>query len=246
MSDENGGEIGLWGGITRAIVMIIAVLIILVAVNYLVYPITYLQLITVLVIATIVSGLRMNKQYEESVVLRWGKFLNTKGPGVYMVMPFSDNTFIIDKRIATTVFTAKETLTADNIPVNVDAILFWKVVNVEKAALAVMEYWKAIGRLATCTLRDVIGRTELNNMLSKRQEVSQVIINEIKIQLEKWGVEIDSIEINEVTIPKELQDAISRQAQAERERTARVTLAHLLAVRESLSKKKENEEKKEE
>jgi regulator of protease activity HflC (stomatin/prohibitin superfamily) len=171
-------------------------------------------------------SLRVARQWERVVVLRLGKFKRLAGPGIFFIIPVIDEVPIwIDLRIRTTFFAAEKTLTRDNVPVNVDAVMFWVVVEPIKAALEVEEYQKAIFWAAQTTLRDVIGKTELSEMLTGRERLDEELKLMIDARTESWGVSVHSVEIRDVMIPLELQDAMSREAQADRERRARVILA---------------------
>lgn len=179
-------------------------------------------------ILAIVIGLSMRiaRQWDRVVVLRLGKFMRLAGPGIFWIIPIIDEVPIwIDLRIRTTFFAAEKTLTRDNVPVNVDAVMFWVVVEPIKAALEVEEYQKAVFWAAQTTLRDVIGKTELSDMLTGRERLDEELKLMIDARTESWGVSVHSVEIRDVMIPIELQDAMSREAQADRERRARVILA---------------------
>jgi len=187
-----------------------------------------LWLAVVVGVLAVVAGwsLRVAKQWERVVVLRLGKFHRLAGPGIFFIIPVVDEVPIwIDLRIRTTFFAAEKTLTRDNVPVNVDAVMFWVVNEPIKAALEVEEYQKAIFWAAQTTLRDVIGKTELSAMLTGREQLDEELKQMIDHRTESWGVSVTSVEIRDVMIPTELQDAMSREAQADRERRARVILA---------------------
>ena len=165
------------------------------------------------------------KQWEKGIILRFGKFKRQIGPGLYWIIPFIDRVAAwIDQRVITTSFLAEQTLTKDTVPVNVDAVLFWFVWDAKKAALEVENYMTAISWAAQTALRDIIGRTDLSRLLSGRQELDEVLQKIIDERTEPWGITVQSVEIRDVVIPEILQDAMSRQAQAERERQARVIL----------------------
>jgi regulator of protease activity HflC (stomatin/prohibitin superfamily) len=172
------------------------------------------------------ASIRVAYQWERTVVLRLGRFRGLRGPGLFFIIPiFESVVYWIDLRVATTPFNAEKTLTKDTVPVDVDAVLFWRVVDPEKAALEVADYRGAITWAAQTALRDVIGKTLLADMLVGREKIDaelQAIIDE---RTEPWGVNVRSVEIRDVIIPTVLQDAMSMQAQAERERQARVILA---------------------
>jgi regulator of protease activity HflC (stomatin/prohibitin superfamily) len=165
------------------------------------------------------------KQWEKGIVLRFGKFNRQIGPGLFWIIPFIDRVTVwIDQRVITTSFNAEQTLTKDTVPVNVDAVLFWVVWDAKKAALEVENYINAISWTAQTSLRDIIGRTELSELLSGREQLDKELQKVIDARTEPWGITVQSVEIRDVVIPEILQDAMSRQAQAERERQARVIL----------------------
>ncbi|MFX1502556.1 MAG: slipin family protein [Promethearchaeota archaeon] len=177
-------------------------------------------------IGFIFMGLYIIPEWIRIPTLLLGKFKKMRGPGVMWLFPFVYRIpFSLDMRIITTTFSAEQTLTKDNVPVNVDAVLFWKVLDAYKASLRVQDYRTAIAWAAQTSLRDVIGKTELSQMLAGREEISHDLERVIDERTEEWGVKSISVEIRDVIIPTALQDAMSRQAQAERERQARVILA---------------------
>jgi regulator of protease activity HflC (stomatin/prohibitin superfamily) len=170
-------------------------------------------------------SLRIARQWERAVVLRFGKLHSVRGPGMFVVIPFVDNvTAWLDQRIQTTQFAAEQALTADSVPANIDAVLFWQVHDVERAALEISDYREAILRVAQTTLREMIGASSLSAMLTERKRSDARLREEIGRKTREWGVSVLSVEIRDVAIPPALQDAMSRQAQAEREKAARVTL----------------------
>jgi regulator of protease activity HflC (stomatin/prohibitin superfamily) len=170
-------------------------------------------------------SLRMARQWERAVVLRFGKLQSIRGPGMFFVIPFVDNVAAwLDQRIQTTQFAAEQALTADSVPANIDAVLFWQVHDVERAALEISDYREAILRVAQTTLREMIGASSLSSMLTERKRSDARLREEIGQKTREWGVSVLSVEIRDVAIPPALQDAMSRQAQAEREKAARVTL----------------------
>ena len=177
-----------------------------------------------LALITAVS-LKMANVWQKFVILRMGKLQSVKGPGMFVIIPVLDNVIaIIDERIQTTAFNAEQALTKDTVPVNVDAIIFWHVHDAEKAALAITNYREAIDRVAQTSLREMIGSSMLAALLSDRQEADEHLKEEIGRKTAPWGVSVSSVEIRDVAIPEALQDAMSRQAQAEREKQARVIL----------------------
>jgi regulator of protease activity HflC (stomatin/prohibitin superfamily) len=180
----------------------------------------------VFVLARLVSlAIRVADQWERVVILRLGKFRSLKGPGLFFIIPFIDAIpYWIDTRVITASFKAEKTLTKDTVPVDVDAVLFWKVVDPKKAALDVADYQSAISWASQTALRDVIGKTMLSDMLEGRDKISSELQKVIDDRTEPWGVNVISVEVKDVLIPSALEDAMSMQAQAERERQARVIL----------------------
>jgi regulator of protease activity HflC (stomatin/prohibitin superfamily) len=165
-------------------------------------------------------------QWESAVVLRLGKFNAIKGPGLFWIAPFFDQiTTVIDQRIVTTNFEAEQTLTADTVPVNVDAVLFWVVTDVKKAALEVQNYKQAISWASQTALRDIIGRTSLVDLLHGREKIEQELQALIDDRSTPWGMTVQSVEMRDIVIPDNLQDAMSREAQASREKKARIILS---------------------
>jgi len=178
------------------------------------------------VLASIASAsIRVADQWDRAVILRLGKFHALKGPGLFFLIPVVDSIpYWIDIRVITTGFKAEKTLTKDTVPVDVDAVLFWKVVDPKKAALDVADYQSAIGWASQTALRDVIGKTMLSDMLEGRDKISSLLQKIIDERTEPWGITVISVEVKDVLIPSGLEDAMSMQAQAERERQARVIL----------------------
>lgn len=169
---------------------------------------------------------RLAYQWERAVILRLGKYTELKGPGIFWVIPFVDRvTMWLDSRVRATGFAAEKTLTADTVPVNVDAVLFWSVKDAEKAALQVEDYREAVAWAAQTALRDIIGKTDLAHMLVGRESIDVALQDLIDTRTHDWGISVISVEIRDVVIPPALEDAMSRQAQAEREKLARVILA---------------------
>jgi hypothetical protein len=169
---------------------------------------------------------KIAKQWERAVVLRLGKFVGLRGPGLFWIVPFVDQISTwIDQRVITTAFAAEETLTSDTVPVNVDAVLFWMVYDPEKAALEVQNYPAAVSWAAQTALRDIIGRTSLSDLLRGRERIEDELQKLIDERSNPWGVTVQSVEMRDVIIPAALQDAMSREAQAAREKAARVILA---------------------
>jgi regulator of protease activity HflC (stomatin/prohibitin superfamily) len=181
--------------------------------------------ISVLLSILIGSGIKVADQWEKAVILRVGKFNRIEGPGLFFVIPIIESVSNwIDHRTITTGFNAEQTLTRDTVPVDVDAVLFWSVLDAKKAALEVAKYKEAVFWSAQTALRDVIGRTNLAEMLSDRERIDREIKLVIDKRTEPWGVNVSGVEIRDVVLPTGLQDAMSREAQAERERRARIIL----------------------
>jgi regulator of protease activity HflC (stomatin/prohibitin superfamily) len=168
---------------------------------------------------------KIAKQWEKAVVLRLGRYVGLKGPGLFWLIPFIDSVSAwVDQRTITTGFAAEETLTADTVPVNVDAVLFWMVYDPEKAALEVQDYPQAVSWAAQTALRDIIGRTYLSELLRGREKIEQELQQLIDERTNPWGITVQSVEMRDVVIPASLQDAMSREAQASREKQARIIL----------------------
>src|SRR6266446_7664145 len=168
---------------------------------------------------------KIAKQWERAVVLHLGKYTGLRGPGLFWIVPFIDKVSIyIDQRVITTSFAAEETLTSDTVPVNVDAVLFWMVHDAQKAALEVQDYAQAVSWAAQTALRDIIGRTALTELLRGRERIEAELQQLIDQRSNPWGVTVSSVEMRDVVIPVALQDAMSREAQAAREKQARIIL----------------------
>lgn len=179
----------------------------------------------VLVATYLLFALKVASQWEKAIVLRLGKFKGLRGPGFFWIIPILDNIpSWIDHRVMVTPFSAEKTLTKDTVPVNVDAVLFWVVWDAEKAALEVEDYRSAIAWAAQTALRDIIGRMMLAEILVGRTAIDEELQHIIDERTTPWGVTVQSVEIRDIVIPQDLEDAMSRQAQAERERQARVIL----------------------
>jgi regulator of protease activity HflC (stomatin/prohibitin superfamily) len=171
------------------------------------------------------SSIKVANQWGRAVVLRLGKFHALKGPGLFFIIPIIDSVgFWIDVRVISTGFQAEKTLTKDTVPVDVNAVLFWKVIDPIKAALEVADYEVALAWASQTALRDVIGKTMLSDMLEGRSKISNELQKIIDERTEPWGINVISVEVKDVLIPIALEDAMSMQAQAERERQARVIL----------------------
>lgn len=173
----------------------------------------------------ILYALKVASQWEKAVILRLGRFRGLRGPGVFWIIPIIDSAVTwIDHRVMVTPFSAEKTLTKDTVPVDVDAVLFWVVWDAEKAALEVADYHAAISWAAQTALREIIGQMSLADILVGRAKMDDDLQKIIDERTTPWGVTVQSVEIRDIVIPQDLEDAMSRQAQAERERQARVIL----------------------
>ncbi len=200
--------VGTWVGLHILGYLPVALLVFLIAVSLLV-----------------ASSIHIANQWEKAVVLRMGKYVGLKGPGIFFIIPIIDTIDnYIDQRVRVTDFKAEQTLTKDTVPVNVDAVVYWTVWDVEKAALEVQEYQTAIYYIAQTGLRDVIGKHELADLLQERDKVAEVLQKMLDDHTNPWGITCQSVGIKDIIIPQLLADAMSKEAQAERERRARVIL----------------------
>ena len=182
--------------------------------------------IAIVVALFLLSGIRVLREWERMPVLRLGRYIGLKGPGIIYLVPLIDRAPIkISTRLDTIQFRTESTLTKDNVPVNVDSVLYMKPVDLEKAVLQVENYFQATQLASQTTLREVIGKVSLNELLAEREKVGAHLREIIDEKTEAWGIKATAVEVRDVIIPGNLQDAMSRQAQAERERIARVTLA---------------------
>jgi regulator of protease activity HflC (stomatin/prohibitin superfamily) len=182
-------------------------------------------IIAVLVGVLLMQSPKIAKQWERGVVLRLGRYIGLRGPGLFWIVPFVDSVSSwIDQRTITTSFAAEQTLTRDTVPVNVDAVLFWMVHDAQKAALEVQDYAQAVSWAAQTALRDIIGRTTLTDLLQGREKIETELQRLIDERSNPWGVTVQSVEMRDVVIPGALQDAMSREAQAAREKQARIIL----------------------
>jgi regulator of protease activity HflC (stomatin/prohibitin superfamily) len=187
-----------------------------------IYPLTVLF---VLLAAVVGASLKMANTWQKFVVLRAGKLMGVKGPGLFLILPVIDTVVaVIDERIQTTGFNAEQALTRDTVPVNVDAIVFWRVHDARRAALEITDYRQAIARVAQTSLREMIGTSMLSTLLGGLKAADERLREDIGRKTDAWGITVISVEIRDVAIPEGLQDAMSRQAQAEREKEARIIL----------------------
>lgn len=186
----------------------------------------YIAAVTIGVISLLIaSSIKIADQWEKAVVLRMGKFIGLKGPGLFFIIPIVDRVDkYIDQRVRVTDFSAEKTLTKDTVPVNVDAVVYWMVWDVEKAALEVRRYIEAVTYIAQTGLRDIIGKHELADLLQNREKIAEALQTTLDEHTAPWGITCQSVGIKDIIIPSELADAMSKQAQAERERQARIIL----------------------
>jgi len=183
-------------------------------------------IVLLFIIMMVASGIKVIKEWERAPVLRLGRFVGMKGPGLFYIIPFVDRIpNVVSTRVLTVPFRTEQTLTKDNVPVNVDAIMFFQAVDVEKVVLNVERYLEATTLAAQTTLREVIGKVSFDELLTERDKVGVEARNIIDEKTEHWGIKVGSVEVKDIAIPSMLQEAMSRQASAERERRARVTLA---------------------
>ncbi len=182
-------------------------------------------LVLVLVSSLISSSIRVADQWERAVVLRMGKFAGLKGPGPFLIIPILESvSTYIDQRVRVSAFKAEQTLTKDTVPVNVDAVVYWTVWDVEKAALEVQDYQTAIEHIAQTGLRDTIGKHELSTLLQERDRIAEDLQQVLDHNTNPWGITCQTVGIKDIAIPQDLAEAMSKEAQAERERRARVIL----------------------
>ena len=184
-----------------------------------------LLLLAVIVLVVFFASLRMCNEWQRKVVLRLGRFAGVRGPGIFFLLPFVETTpFTMDLRVTTNQFTAEQTLTKDGASVTVDAIVYWRIVDAGLAAIRVANYTQAVLGAAQGALRDIIGRNDLATLLSQRRELDSQLTVILDEQTEPWGIKVESVQLQDIKVPDNLQDALSRMAQAERERQARVIL----------------------
>lgn len=206
-----------------------SVLLVLIFVSVVLYAMeivnTQVFLLLIIFAGLLASSIRIADQWERAVVLHMGKFKGLRGPGPFMIIPVIDSvSAYIDQRVRVSAFKAEQTLTKDTVPVNVDAVVYWTVWDVEKAALEVQEYQKAIEHIAQTGLKDTIGKHELSTLLQERDKIAEDLQHVLDRNTNPWGITCQTVGINDIAIPQDLADAMSKEAQAERERRARVIL----------------------
>src|SRR5918911_2830729 len=182
-------------------------------------------IVAIAVLITVLASLRLCNEWERKVVLRLGRFGGVRGPGIFFLLPYVEQTpFTIDMRVVTSTFVAEQTLTKDGASVTVDAIMYWRIVDAGRAAIQVANYVQAVMGAAAGALRDIIGRNDLSTLLSQRRELDEQLTVILDEQTEPWGIKVQSVQLRDIKEPDNLQDALSRIAQAERERQARLIL----------------------
>ena len=219
----NAKDKGFFNPIAISVLLIlIAVSAVLCLMDIINIPLLALSLLFSVLIA---SAIRIADQWERAVVLRMGKYRGLRGPGPFMIVPVIDSvSSCIDQRVRVSAFKAEQTLTKDTVPVNVDAVVYWTVWDAEKAALEVQEYQKAIEHIAQTGLRDTIGKHELSELLQERDKIAEDLQLVLDKNTNPWGITCQTVGIKDIVIPQALADAMSKEAQAERERRARVIL----------------------
>jgi regulator of protease activity HflC (stomatin/prohibitin superfamily) len=226
--------------------IIIAVIIILSNINVLLYVfsiVNIIGLVVVIIISLLIAAaIRVANQWEKGVVLRMGRFIGLRGPGIFLIIPIIDRVYkYIDQRVRVTDFKAEETLTKDTVPVNVDAVVYWMVWDAEKAALEVREYPRAVYYIAQTSLRDIIGKHDLADLLQNREKIAEALQVTLDEHTNPWGITCHTVGIKDIVIPSALADAMSKQAQAERERQARIILGTAeTEISEKFAKASEN------
>ncbi len=200
------------------------------------------MIVGIIISLLIAAAIRIANQWEKGVILRMGKFIGLKGPGIFLVIPIIDRVYrYIDQRVRVTDFKAEETLTKDTVPVNVDAVVYWMVWDAEKAALEVREYTKAVYYIAQTSLRDIIGKHDLADLLQNREKIAEALQVTLDEHTNPWGITCHTVGIKDIVIPSALADAMSKQAQAERERQARIILGTAeTEISEKFAKASEN------
>jgi regulator of protease activity HflC (stomatin/prohibitin superfamily) len=178
------------------------------------------------VLALVLPALKIVKQWERGVVLRLGRYISTRQPGLNLIIPYIDRMIRVDTRIETMVVDPQEVITCDNVTVQVDAVVYFQVVNPEAAVMKVKDYGKATTQISLTTLRSVLGQSELDELLAHRERINGMLQQIIDAHTEPWGVQVTGVEVKDALLPENLQRAMARQAEAERERRAKVVHAH--------------------
>jgi regulator of protease activity HflC (stomatin/prohibitin superfamily) len=182
-------------------------------------------ILAIILVAFLAAAIRMVKEYERAVIFRLGRLVGAKGPGIFFRVPFLDKLTVVDLRVITSDVPKQRVITRDNVTVDVDAVVYYRVLDPSKAIVRVLDYADATNLLAQTTLRDTLGQVELDELLAKRDDLNKKIQGIIDLATETWGIKVTAVLIRDVTIPPEMQRAIAKQAEAERERRARVIVA---------------------
>ncbi len=212
---------------SNSVALTVTIILLAVSIGLYLLKVTGIPVMVVLIILSLLIGssIKIADQWEKAVILRMGKYSGLKGPGLFFIIPILDQiSTYIDQRVRVTEFRAEQTLTKDTVPVNVDAVVYWTVWDVEKAALEVQEYVRAISYIAQTDLRDIIGKHELADLLQEREKIAEDLQKTLDANTNPWGITCQTVGIRDIIIPQALADAMSKQAQAERERKARVIL----------------------
>ena len=208
----------------------VAVLLVAFGVGWMLVGTVTVGLVVVAVLLAVLAEMSVHvaQEWEKVVILRLGKFSRTVGPGLYFTAPFVEHVALsADQRVLVTGFSAEETLTSDLVPINVDAVLFWMVWDAKKACLEVEDYYNSVALVAQTALRDAIGRSSASEVAIRRNQLDTELQEAIEASTSVWGITILSVEIRDIVLPKELQEAMSAEAQAEREKSARIVLAEV-------------------
>jgi regulator of protease activity HflC (stomatin/prohibitin superfamily) len=224
----------------------VTVFIVFAAINVLLFVLhvfsIYYGIAGVIIALLLAAAVKIANQWEKAVILRMGRFIGLRGPGIFLIIPIIDRVYnYIDQRVRVTDFKAEETLTKDTVPVNVDAVVFWMVWDTEKAALEVTEYVRAVYYIAQTSLRDTIGKHDLADLLQNREKIAEALQLTLDEHTNPWGITCQTVGIKDIVIPSALADAMSKQAQAERERQARIILGTAeTEISEKFAKASEN------
>ncbi|MGD2088249.1 MAG: slipin family protein [Candidatus Aminicenantes bacterium] len=224
----------------------VTIFIVLLAIDVLLFALNIFSVIFgivgVILAMLLASAVKIANQWEKAVILRMGRFIGLRGPGIFLIIPIIDRVYnYIDQRVRVTDFKAEETLTKDTVPVNVDAVVFWMVWDTEKAALEVTEYVRAVYYIAQTSLRDTIGKHDLADLLQNREKIAEALQVTLDEHTNPWGITCQTVGIKDIVIPSALADAMSKQAQAERERQARIILGTAeTEISEKFAKASEN------
>jgi len=181
--------------------------------------------LAIIIVSLLAASIRLVKEYERAVIFRLGRLVGAKGPGLFFRIPWLDKFIVVDLRVITSDVPKQRVITRDNVTTDVDAVVYYRVVDPSKAIVRVMDYTEATNLLAQTTLRDTLGQVELDELLAKREELNKKIQGIIDQATEAWGIKVTAVLIRDVTIPPEMQRAIAKQAEAEREKRARVIVA---------------------